>query len=152
MTQFLISTCYISKICLIQSYRSRYKNNNKKQRWKRIPLKDPSPNINFPKTFITYYQLCYPCFFSVFKYIHDVICNSDHFHSFNQPTRWHHIIGLSVINLNHCKITLMFLTVLQDLIRRIGPSFLASFSCISCADPVAHSSQIDVHILFLSRH
>ena len=73
-------------------------------------------------------------------------------HSFNHPAMWHHIIGLSVININHCKITLMFLTVLQYLlVSRVDPSFLESFSCISCADPVANSSQIDVHILFFAK-
>ena len=150
MTQFLISTCYISKVCLIQSYRSRYKNNNKKQRWKRILLKNPSPNINFPKTFITYYQLCYPCFFTVFCLsailtifiasinqskvapYHRPFCNQ------SKPLQDYAGVSCSALG-SSCQ-------------SRIGPSFLASLSCIFCTDQVAHSSQIGVHIPFLPRH
>ena len=61
-------------------------------------------------------MLCYPCLFAVFKYIRDVTCNSDHFHSFNRPRMWQHIAGLSGINLNHSKIMLVFLAVLHDLL------------------------------------
>ena len=45
-----------------------------------------------------------------------MLCDSNHFHSLNHPTMQHHVIGLFVINPSHFEITLVLLTVLQNLI------------------------------------